>query len=104
MAGDPRLVGSGTRAHVNGTHRESTWGTDMRWHLAGRLGAALGFTLAVSSPAFAQFGGGASGGAATGIDSAAQRTIRGARQVQKPAIPPPPVLPGTKGSSEVAMP
>jgi hypothetical protein len=52
--------------------------------------------------AFAQFGG---GGPATGIDAAAQRTLRGARQnAGKPTVAQPPVLPGTKAATEPAAP
>jgi hypothetical protein len=55
------------------------------------------------TPCAAQFGGGTPGGT-SGIDAAAKRNVRASERTEKPAVPAPPVLPGTKGASEAAAP
>ena len=68
--------------------------------------ATLAFLAAApfaAVPAFAQSGNGAGGAAPNTLNSASQRTLRGAGQAAKREIAPP-VLPGTKNASEVAAP
>jgi hypothetical protein len=72
--------------------------------LAIGLIAPLSFTIVGTSPGYAQLSASGAGGAATGIEGAAQRNLRGARQGEKPAAALPPVLPGTKSAPEAAAP
>ncbi len=72
--------------------------------LAIGLIAPLSFAITGTSPGYAQLSASGAGGAATGIEGAAQRNLRGARQAEKPAAALPPVLPGTKSAPEAAAP
>ena len=84
---------------------ELTWGVGMVSRVARLTTVALAVTagaLIGAAPCFAQFTGGG-GSSVNNINSAVQKNLRGAQGAARPEAQPP-VLPGTKGPSEVAEP
>ena len=96
----------GARFIVAGSHAASGIFLARGIYLAG-LGAGVCIVFAGSTPAQAQFMGGAggAGGQPTGIQGAANRNLKGGQQGgSKADVAQPPVLPGTKAAVEPAAP